>query len=87
MGERGANLEPANEHDLAQMRKLVAEAIEAGALGVSTSRNLFHRFRNGKLAPSVRSELAELKALAGGLRDAGDGVFQCIPDIDGDGAN
>jgi len=86
MGERGANLEPANEHDLAQMRKLVAEAIEAGALGVSTSRNLFHRFRNGKLAPSVRSELAELKALAGGLRDAGDGVFQCIPDIDGDGA-
>jgi N-acyl-D-aspartate/D-glutamate deacylase len=87
MGERGANLEPANDQDLVQMRKLVAEAIEAGALGVSTSRNLFHRFRNGKLAPSVQSELAELKALAGGLKDAGDGVFQCIPDIDGNGAD
>ena len=87
MGERGANLEPANEQDLAQMRRLVTEAIEAGALGVSTSRNLFHRFRNGKLAPSIHSELAELKALAGGLKDAGDGVFQCIPDIDGDGAD
>ena len=86
MGERGANLEPANEQDLAQMRRLVTEAIKAGALGVSTSRNLFHRFRNGKLAPSIHSELAELKALAGGLKDAGDGVFQCIPDIDGDGA-
>jgi len=70
MGERGANLEPANEQDLAQMRRLVTEAIEAGALGVSTSRNLFHRFRNGKLAPSIHSELAELKALAGGLKDA-----------------
>ena len=87
MGERGANLEPANEQDLAQMRRLVTEAIKAGALGVSTSRNLFHRFRNGKLAPSIHSELAELKALAGGLKDAGDGVFQCIPDIDGDGAD
>jgi N-acyl-D-aspartate/D-glutamate deacylase len=87
MGGRGADLEPANEQDLGHMRRLVAEAIQAGALGVSTSRNLFHRFRNGKLAPSVRSELAELKALAGGLKDAGDGVFQCIPDIDGNGAD
>ncbi|MEV5033284.1 N-acyl-D-amino-acid deacylase family protein [Sphingobium sp. LMC3-1-1.1] len=87
MGERGADLEPANEQDLGHMRRLVAEAIQAGALGVSTSRNLFHRFRNGKLAPSVRSELAELKALAAGLKDAGDGVFQCIPDIDGNGTD
>jgi len=84
MGERGADLEPPTDADLAEMRRLVAEAVRAGALGVSTSRNLFHRFRSGKLAPSVTSELRELQALAAGLRDAGEGVFQMIPDIDGD---
>jgi N-acyl-D-aspartate/D-glutamate deacylase len=64
------------------MRRLTAEAIQAGALGVSTSRNLFHRFRNGKLAPSVNSPEAELIALAQGLQDAGTGVFQCVPQLD-----
>src|SRR3984885_2760132 len=44
MGERGANLEPPTEQDLHEMRRLTREAIEAGALGVSTSRNLAHRF-------------------------------------------
>ena len=86
MGERGANLEPATEDDLTKMRSLVTEAIHAGALGVSTSRNLFHRFRNGALAPSVKTEADELCALAGGLRDAGAGVFQLNPNIDADAA-
>ena len=85
MGERGAN-EPATGEDLAMMRRLVAEAIKAGALGVSTSRNLFHRFRSGKLAPSVKTEAEELCALAGGLKDAGAGVFQLNPNIDTDAA-
>ena len=84
MGERGANLEQPTKQDLAEMRKLVAEAVKAGALGVSTSRNMFHRFRSGKLAPSVKSEVDEFRALAGGLKDAGSGVFQLIPDIDGE---
>jgi len=75
MGRRGAELEPATPEDLTEMRRLTAEAIQAGALGVSTSRNLFHRFRNGKLAPSVTSPEAELIALAQGLQDAGNGVF------------
>jgi N-acyl-D-aspartate/D-glutamate deacylase len=82
MGRRGAELEPATPEDLTEMRRLTAEAIQAGALGVSTSRNLFHRFRNGKLAPSVTSPEAELIALAQGLQDAGNGVFQCVPSMD-----
>jgi N-acyl-D-amino-acid deacylase len=82
MGKRGADLEPATDADLAEMRRLTAEAIKAGALGVSTSRNLFHRFRNGKLAPSLNSPEAELIALAKGLQDAGAGVFQCVPQLD-----
>ncbi|MEA1652861.1 amidohydrolase family protein [Nitrospirillum sp. BR 11164] len=79
MGERGANLEPPTETDLAEMRRLTAEAITAGAIGVSTSRQLAHRFRDGRPAPSTQTEVEELKALAGGLVDAGTGVFQLIP--------
>ena len=82
MGQRGADLEPATDEDLAQMRALTAEAVTAGALGVSTSRNLFHRFRNGALAPSINSPEAELIALAQGLEDAGSGVFQCVLRLD-----
>ncbi len=82
MGERGANLEPPTEDDLKEMRRLTTEAIKAGALGVTTSRSLFHRFRSGKTAPSVKTEVDELLALAGGLRDAGAGVFQMIPNTE-----
>jgi N-acyl-D-amino-acid deacylase len=82
MGERGANLEPPTEADLAEMRRLTREAIDAGALGVSSSRSLTHRFRDGRPAPSTKTEVDELVALAGGLKDAGTGVFQLIPNFD-----
>ncbi len=79
MGERGANLEPPTAEDLAEMRRLTKEAIEAGAVGVSTSRQLAHRFRDGRPAPSTQTEVEEIKALAEGLKEAGGGVFQIIP--------
>lgn len=82
MGERGANLEPPTEEDLAEMRRLTAEAVEAGALGVTTSRSYAHQFRDGRPAPSVKSEDQEILALAQGLRDAGKGVFQMVPSYD-----
>lgn len=82
MGERGANLEPPTADDLARMRGLVTESIKAGALGVSTSRQLAHRFRDGRPAPSTMTEVDELKALASGLKDADGGVFQLIPNTD-----
>jgi N-acyl-D-aspartate/D-glutamate deacylase len=84
MGERGANLEPPTLEDLVEMRRCVSEAVKAGALGVASSRNLFHRFRSGELAPSVTTELDEVLALAEGLKDAGAGVFQCNPNLDND---
>jgi N-acyl-D-amino-acid deacylase len=80
MGQRGAELEPPTDEDLAEMRRLTREAVQAGALGVTTSRNLAHRFKSGQLAPSVSTEDTELLALADGLRDAGSGVFQLVPD-------
>ena len=84
MGERGANLEPPTLEDLVEMRRYVTEAVRAGALGVASSRNLFHRFRSGELAPSVTTELDEVLALAEGLKDAGAGTFQCNPNLDND---
>lgn len=82
MGERGARREPATDADLAQMRAIVSEAIEAGAIGVSTSRLHYHRSKSGELAPSIDSADRELLTLAAGLRDAGRGVFQMITDVD-----
>jgi N-acyl-D-aspartate/D-glutamate deacylase len=79
MGERGANLEMPTAEDLSEMRRLTAEAIRAGAIGVSTSRHVAHRFRDGRLAPSVPAGEEEVLALAAGLRDAGAGVFQLLP--------
>jgi len=84
MGERGARREAPTGADLARMRALTTEAVRAGALGVSTSRNMLHRTKAGALAPSLHSEEDELLALAGGLRDAGTGVYQIIADIVGD---
>jgi len=87
MGERGAALEPPTEADLAEMRRLTAEAVRAGAFGVSSSRNLAHRFSDGRLAPSVKTEEYELLALAGGLREAGAGVFELNVNMDRDAAD
>jgi len=84
MGERGSEREAPTEDDLASLRKLTAEAIRAGAIGVSTSRMWTHRFRDGRLAPSVNSEDEEVLTLADGLRDAGAGVFQLIPNCETD---
>lgn len=86
MGERAASYEPPRPDDLERMRSLTAEGIRAGAFGVSTSRNIMHRTKAGEPAPSLYSEEDELKALAAGLSDAGRGVFQLIPRVNGDEA-
>ncbi len=81
MGARGAAHEASTDEDRKEMTRLVAEAIRAGAVGVSTSRSSGHRLKNGELAPSVTTEEAELLALARGLRQAGEGVFQLITEV------
>lgn len=81
MGERGANLEPSTETDIAEMRRLSAEAVEAGAIGFSTSRTLNHRTIKGDPTPSLRATEAELMAIAMGQKDAGKGVLELISDF------
>lgn len=84
MGARAARQEPPTRADLDGMRALVAEAVRAGAFGVTTSRNMMHRTRAGALAPSLYSEADELCALMEGLVHADAGVFQLIPAPSGD---
>ena len=81
MGERGANLEPATDADIAHMRALSAQAMRAGAIGFSTSRTLNHRSIKGEPTPSLRATEAELMGIAQGLADAGSGVIEMISDF------
>jgi N-acyl-D-aspartate/D-glutamate deacylase len=83
MGERATRLEPATEDDSEQMAALVAEALEAGALGFSTSRTEKHRDRNGNHTPSFKAEQFELHSIARAMGKAGGnglGVIQLIAD-------
>ncbi len=79
MGERGARNEPANTEEIQAMGRIVADAISAGALGVSTSRTLAHRAMDGEPVPGTFAAEDELFALGRGLRDGGGGVFELAP--------
>ncbi len=79
MGDRGAANEPATPEDIAEMRSIVREAIEAGALGVSTSRVLGHRAMDGEPVPGTFAAEDELFGLGYALADAGTGVFELAP--------
>jgi N-acyl-D-amino-acid deacylase len=81
MGQRGVEREPATAQDLAAMSALVEEGVNAGALGFSTSRSLFHRTSEGALTPTITAAEEELTAIARGLRRAGKGVIQLLDDF------
>jgi N-acyl-D-aspartate/D-glutamate deacylase len=79
MGDRGASNEVATADDIAAMRDIVREAIDAGALGFSTSRTLAHRAKDGVPVPGTFADEAELFGIADALRDAGSGIYELVP--------
>ncbi|WP_176593870.1 amidohydrolase family protein [Sphingobium sp. EM0848] len=81
MGERGEAREAAKEEDIARMTALVCEAVKAGALGIGTSRTMFHRSIDGHLIPTLTAEETELQALADAMTAAGGGTFQFVSDF------
>jgi N-acyl-D-aspartate/D-glutamate deacylase len=81
MGERGAD--PAQHpslDELERLAELLGQGLDAGGLGVSTSRTEYHRTSAGENLGTLRAEEAELMALAGVLRERGRGVFQLLSD-------
>ncbi|MEO6628439.1 MAG: amidohydrolase family protein [Aquihabitans sp.] len=74
MGERAT--ETPTSHDLAAMVELVEEAMEAGALGLSSSRTYLHKGSDGQPIPGSFATVEELVALAGVLGRHGKGVFE-----------
>ena len=81
MGRRGVDREPATTEDLAMMRKLAAEAVQAGALGFASSRFTLHKTFSGAPIPSYDADRAEIEAIARGVDDAGGGLIQFVPDL------
>lgn len=87
MGQRGADREAATPADIAEMCRLLEQALDLGALGIATSRSLFHRSSDGKAIPTYQAAQAELLAFAEVLRAKGKGVFQIVEDIHVPGAS
>lgn len=81
MGDRGADhtAEP-TPGEIAGMRQLTYEALQAGALGFSTTRTVHHRTRDGANVGTLTASEQELIGIAGALKEAGKGVIQLISD-------
>lgn len=77
---------PATAEEIARMRSLVAEAMEAGAFGFASSRATSHQGAGGRPVPSRHAERAEFDELASVVGDSGHGIIQVTagPDLDVD---
>jgi len=75
MGERGAVNAPAMPEEIERMADLAAEAIQAGALGFTSSRTTVHRDKHGNHIPGYEVDLDELMGISQGLRRIGKGTI------------
>ena len=66
----------ASEDEIATMRGMVKEAVEAGAIGFATSTSINHYGDGGVPMPSRLAEDDEMSALVGVLGELGRGIFQ-----------
>ncbi len=76
MGSERAYRDPAQPDEVAAMRRLLAEAMDAGALGFSTSRSRLDRDFEGRPTPSSCADDGETQALAAVLAERGEGLVE-----------
>jgi N-acyl-D-aspartate/D-glutamate deacylase len=81
MGERGARNEAATPADIAEMGRITREALEAGALGFSTSRTQLHRAKDGEPVPGTFAGADEMVGIGQAVGAAGHGVFEIASDM------
>jgi len=70
-----ASRRPATEAEIAEMRRIVLEAVKAGAIGFATSTLEQHNGEGGIPMPSRLADEKEMLALTGALGEAGRGIF------------
>ena len=70
-----ASKRAATDTEIAEMRRLVLEAVQAGAIGFATSTLEQHNGEAGIPMPSRLADEKEMLALTGALGEAGRGVF------------
>lgn len=82
MGQRGLKQEEATAEDIAQMKQLLKEAMQAGAAGFTTGRSDVHRSASGEWTPASEATIEELTELASVFKDLPYGVLQAVSDFD-----
>ena len=82
MGKRALS-EVANEDDLRRMGAAVEEALQVGAVGLSTSRATTHITPDGSPIASRIADWSEIDYLVGTLAKRNQGIFQIGPDVSG----
>ena len=81
MGERGADHDNhPTEAEIAEMARLAAEGVAAGAVGFTTSRTVNHKTKAGEHTPSLTAGAPELWAIAEAVGGTGKGVFEMVGD-------
>ena len=76
MGEASQERQ-ATDEEIAAMRAIVRDGLEAGAVGISFERNPRHFDWNGRLAPTNLAADSEILAIARVVDEVGHGVIQC----------
>ena len=79
MGERGAQDVDPSSSEIEQMAGLMSEAMDAGALGFSTSRTAIHLTPAGEPIPGTNAKEDELLAIAQAVGNSGRGLLEFIP--------
>ena len=72
----GGEERAATDDEVATMKAILREAIDAGAVGFSTSRQPNHQGAYGRPVPSRFADVSEIEALTSVLGEAGKGVVE-----------
>jgi N-acyl-D-aspartate/D-glutamate deacylase len=80
LGEGRAN-DTATAEEIAEMAAIVREAVQAGAVGASTTRTILHRDKDGELAAGTNAAAEELIGIGEALGKAGHRVFSVASDL------